>query len=66
MRILGTGFFCIFAPFNAAQSLMTSSTSWGSYNLAVLYATFSLTCVITPRIVTTIGARLAMIIGKVN
>ena len=59
-------FFLNFAAFNAAQSLVGSIPAppgLAPFEFATLYITFALMCIPAPKLVVSLGPKLAMVLG---
>jgi len=64
--VLGFGFFGVFGGFQAAQAMQTSvNATLGFINLAALYGTFTVLCLVAPPLLNalenTVGLRLVMV-----
>ena len=61
-------FFMIFAAFNAAQSLVGAipgPAGIGAASFAALYGTYTILCIPAPKLVATLGPKLAMVLGAI-
>ena len=61
-------FFMIFAAFNAAQSLVGAikgPAGIGAASFAALYGTYTVLCIPAPKVVESLGPKLAMILGAI-
>ena len=61
-------FFMIFAAFNAAQSLvgaLPGPAGIGAASFAALYGTYTLLCIPAPKVVESLGPKLAMVLGAI-
>ena len=61
-------FFLIFAAFNAAQSLVGAipgPAGIGAASFAALYGTYTVLCIPAPKVVESLGPKLAMVLGAI-